>query len=184
MMNTFARRVAVLPSSIGWAGGIGLALLASACILGLSLLLPAREEGDNLLIELQQLESKLGRLAPAAQPVATVRQQFDEFLSSLPKQDQINAQLTLLHELAARNRLALRNGEYRTSSAKAGPIGRLQITVKTEGSYTDLRRFLQEIPAALPALAVSRLSMSRQKPSDTALEANVEFALYYTRAET
>ena len=131
-----------------------------------------------------QLERKLGRLDPAAQPVATLSQQLGEFLSSLPRQDQINAQLTLLHELAARNHLTLRNGEYRTTSAKGGPIGRLQITVKTEGSYTDLRRFLRELPAALPALALSRLSTSRQKPSDTALETNVEFALFYARAET
>ena len=74
-------------------------------------------------------------------------------------------------------------GRFATS-AKGGPIGRLQITVKTEGSYTDLRRFLRELPAALPALALSRLSTSRQKPSDTALETNVEFALFYARAET
>ncbi len=183
-MNAFIRRIAVLPSSIGWTGGIGLALLVSACVLGLTLLLPAQEVNDNLGIELQQLERKPGTASSPAWTVTTVRQQLDEFLSSLPRQDQINAQLTLLHELAARNHLELRNGEYRTTTGKGGRIGRLQITVRTEGSYTDFRRFLQELPAALPALSVSRLSMSRQKPSDAALETNVEFALFYTKAET
>lgn len=183
-MNAFTRRMAILPTSIGWTGGVGLALLVSASVLGLSLLLPAWDESDSLTDELQHLERRVGKAASPAQPVATLRQQLDEFLSSLPKQDQINAQLNLLHELAARHRLTLRNGEYRTTSGKGGPIGRLQITVKTDGSYTDFRRFLQELPAVLPAVSVSRLSMSRQKPSDGALETNVEFALFYTRAET
>ena len=183
-MKAFTRRIAILPSSLGWTGGIGLALLVSACVLSLTLLLPAWEESDVLGNELQQLESKLGPVASAAQPVSTLRQQLDEFLPSLPRQDQINAQLTLLHELAARNHLALRNGEYRTTTGKGGHIGRLQITVRTDGSYTDIRRFLRELPAVLPALAVSRLAMSRQKPSDATLETNVEFALFYMKAET
>lgn len=183
-MNAFTRRLAVLPSSIGWTGGIGLALLVSACVLGLTLLLPALQEGDNLSNELRQMGRKAGTSPSTALPPATLRRQLDEFLSSLPRQDQINAQLTLLHELAARNHLALRNGEYRTTSGKGGPIGRLQITVKTQGSYTDFRRFLQEVPEVLPALSVSRLSMSRQKPSDVSLETNVEFALFFMRAET
>lgn len=183
-MNALTRRAAVVPSSIGWTGGIGLALLASACVLGLSLLLPAREESDALHHELQQLERKLITAGSPEGPATSLRQQFDEFFSSLPRQDQINAQLALLNELAARNHLTLRNGEYRTTSGKGGRIARLQITLRTQGSYSDVRRFLQELPTLLPALSVSRLSMSRQKPSDTALETNVEFALFYTRAET
>ena len=79
-MKGLSRRIAFLPSSIGWTGGIGLALLFSACVLGFTLLLPAREEGDSLRDELLQLERKLGRLDPAAQPVATLSQQLGEFL--------------------------------------------------------------------------------------------------------
>ena len=183
-MNGFAQRLGGVPSAIGRAGGIGLALLLSACILGLSLLLPARQEGEDLKQGLQQLERKLGAAAAPARPTADLRQQLDEFLSSLPPQDQINAQLAQLNDLAARNHLPLKNGEYRTTSGKAGRIGRLQITAKMQGSYADFRRFLQELPATLPALALSRVSISRQKPSDTALEINVEFALFYTRAGT
>ena len=128
-MNAFTRRLAILPSTIGWMGGIGLALLVSACVLGLTLLLPAWDEGDHLDNELKQMGRKLGTSVSPEQPIATLRQQLDEFLASLPKQDQINAQLTLLHELAARHRLVLRNGEYRPTSGKGGVIGRLQITV-------------------------------------------------------
>lgn len=183
-MNAFSRRIAALPSSIGWPGVIGLALLVSACVLGWTQLLPAREENDNLNIKLKLLEQKLGNATTHVQPVTSQRRQLDDFLSSLPRQAQINAQLTRLHELAGRNHLTLRNGEYRTTNGKDGRIGRLQITVKTEGSYMDLRRFLQELPTVLPTLSVNHLSMSRHKPSDATLEANVEFALFYTRTES
>src|SRR5690349_1112934 len=138
-MKTFTRRLAILPSAIGWTGGIGLAMLVSACVLGVTFLLPAWDESVNLSHEVQQLERNPGLVASPTQPVTSLRQQLDEFVSSLPKQDQINVQLTLLHELAARHRLTLRYGEYRTTTGKSGRIGRLQITVKTEGSYTDFR---------------------------------------------
>ncbi|MGH8677285.1 MAG: GspMb/PilO family protein, partial [Burkholderiales bacterium] len=78
----------------------------------------------------------------------------------------------------------LRIGEYRATTSKGGRISRLQITVKSQGSYPDLRRFLRELPAVLPALSVSRLSMTRQRSSDATLETAVEFSLFYTRAET
>lgn len=161
-----------------------MALLAAAAVLGLTLLLPAREEANRLSSEIQQLTQKPGAAANAAPPATVLRQRFDAFASSLPAQDQINAQLTQLYDLAARNHLTLRNGEYRTSTSKGGRIGRLQITAKSEGSYTDFRRYMREIPETLPALSVSRFSMTRQKPSDVTLEIIVEFALFYTKAET
>lgn len=181
-MNSIFRHIAAMPASIGWTGGIGLALLFSACVLGWTLLLPALEESRNLGNELQLLESQSGSASSPAMPVTTLRQQLDEFLSSLPRQDQLNAQLTRLHELAASNHLVLRNGEYRTTTGKDGRIARLQIAVKTEGSYMDLRRFLQELPAELPALSISRFSMRRQTSSDDSLETNVELALYFSRS--
>lgn len=182
--NAFTQRIALIPSSIGWTGGIGLALLASACVLGATLLLPAREEADNLSHELQLLERSSAKRLSQEPQAASLRQQFDEFLSSLPGQDQINAQLDLLNKLAASHHLTLKNGEYRTATGKDGRIARLQITVRTQGSYTDFRRFLKELPEVLPAMSVSKISMSRQKASDTTLETNVEFALFYTRAKT
>ena len=183
-MNWIARRLAGLPSIIGWTGGIGAALLVSALVLGMTLLLPARDEGERFSEELQQLRRKSAAADPAAPPASALRRQLDEFASSLPGQEKVNAQLTQLYDLATRNHLTLRNGEYRTTTNKGGRISRLQITVRSEGNYTDFRRFLREIPAALPALSVSRFSITRQKPADVALETTVEFALFYTKTET
>jgi len=56
----------------------------------------------------------------------------------------------------------LRNGAYRTTSGKGERIGRLQITAKTEGSYTDFRHFCANSPQFAGTIS-QRLSMSRQK---------------------
>lgn len=165
-------------------GGIGLALAVSGCILGLTLLLPARQEGDQIGNELRQLESRLASAASPRKPAIDRRQQFEQFMSSLPRQDQINAHLVQLHELAASNHLQLSNGEYRNTISEGQRIANLRISVTTRGTYTDVCRFLQNLTAVSPALSLSRISLKRQKASDAVLEINVEFALFYTRAET
>ena len=182
-MSAFAQRIKILPSFVGWAGGLGLALLATALVLGLILLPPAWEESDALGSELQKLR-KSGADAPPERPGTSAQRQVDEFLSTLPRYAEVNDQLALLHSLAGRNGLALRTGEYRTTTGKSGRVGRLQVTVRTEGGYIDLQRFLRELPAVLPAIAVSRITMTRQKTSDASLDATMEFALFYTSLET
>ena len=183
-MDAISRRIARLPESIGWIGCVGCALIVSALVLATQLSVPARGENDALGSEVEQLEQQLrSKPSSAILPESNIRQQLDAFLGSLPRQDDINNQLNALHELASRHRLALKNGEYRTVAGRGGRVNRLQIAVKTECSYADLRRFLEEMPKILPAISLNRLSMSRQKLSDTTLETVAEFALFYTRNE-
>ncbi|MBI2319912.1 MAG: type 4a pilus biogenesis protein PilO [Betaproteobacteria bacterium] len=182
-MKTLAT-ISRLSTAIGWTGALGCALLASAIVLVLAHLLPAREEAHALGGELQRLERQTRSAPSAGLSEAALRQQLDAFLRSLPAQDALNGQLNRLHELAARHRLTLKNGDYRTVIAKGKRIHRLQISVKTEASYADLRRFLREVPAALPALSINRLSMTRQRLSDTRLETAVEFVLFFTGSES
>ena len=160
-----------------------MALLFSACVLGLSLLLPAREDSENMRKELRLLNDKLASAGASSRPAAGMRQQLVEFLASLPRQDQINAQLAQLNELAASHRVVLKNGVYRTTTGKDGRVGRLQISVSTQARYADFRSFLQALSADMPAMSVSRISLSRQKRVDTTLESTIEVALFFQRAE-
>lgn len=183
-MDAISRRFARLAATLGWAGGLGCALLGSALVLVFVHLLPAREETVLLENEIQRLESQLRSAPYSAFPEATLRQQMEAFLSSLPRQNAINSQLNGLHELAARHHLTLKNGDYRTTIAKGGKIHRLQIAVKTQASYADMRRFLRDVPGALPAWSLNRISMTRQKLSDTTLETAVEFVMFYAGNES
>ena len=183
-MRIVGHRIVLLSSPTGWAGAIGLIALVVAGVLGVTLLLPAIEEGEDLQSEVGRLQTRIASSGTAARPVNDMHLQMDEFLSSLPREDQINAQLTLLNELAALNQVALKNGVYRTTSGKGAHVGELQISMKTDASYMDLRHFLQTIPEVLPALSVGRVSLIRQKRSDSAIESNLEFVLFFLRSGT
>lgn len=182
-MNTTLQRLARLPAVIGWAGGLGLALLAAALILAARLLVPAYGENNILREEVQRLEGN--QASPSAPlPAAEFHQQLEAFLSTLPQQDQINTLLNTLNELASRRHLLLKTGEYRTAGGTTGRISRLQITVKTGGEYRDLRDFLRNAAKALPSVALVRIAVARQKLSDTSLDASLEFALFLRMPES
>lgn len=181
-MATLPRTISRFPAIIGWPGGIGLALLGAALILSMTLSLPTRNENASLNNEIRQTEPLLRQ--PSNTLSATdMRHRLDDFVGTLPRHDEINTTLNLLHDLAVRHHISLKNSDYRPAQNITDAIQRMRITVKTEGNYSDLRGFLREIPQALPALAIEHLSLTRQKISDTRLETVVEFTLFYSQAD-
>lgn len=181
-MATLPKIISRFPTMIGWPGGVGLALIGAALILTMTLSLPVLNENASLNNEIRQMEPLL-RQSPSTTSATDVRQRLDGFVGTLPRHDEINTTLNLLHDLAARHRLSLKNSDYRPTQNKTDGIRRMRITVKTEGGYSDLRGFLREIPQALPALAIEQLSLTRQKISDIRLETVVEFTLFYSQAD-
>jgi Tfp pilus assembly protein PilO len=181
-MAAFSKRIYTFPALIGWPGGLGLALLGAAGILAVMLLQPVQVQNSALNTEISKLNALL-RQPLNTTSAAEVRQKLDDFVKTLPAQYELNTTLNLLHELAARHHLSLKNSDYRPMQNKSDSIRRMHITVKTEGSYADVRGFLREIPEALPALAIEQFSLSRQKISDTRLETVVEFTLYYSHTD-
>lgn len=181
-MATLAKIISRFPAMIGWPGGIGIALLGAAVVMSVTLALPVRNENTSLQNEILQMKPLL-RQPSNTVSAGDVRQQLDDFVGELPRHDEINTTLNLLHDLAAKYHLSLKNSEYRPAQNKTDGIGRMRITIKTEGNYSDVRGFLQEIPQALPALAIEHLSLARQKISDTRLETIVEFTLFYSQTE-
>lgn len=171
-----------LPAQLGWSGGLGLALLGAAAILAYTLILPVRQDAAALRGEIQKLNADLQH-APASPPANSARQQLDAFIAALPSQNAINNALNELHSLATQHQLALKDSAYRPVPNASAAMRQLRISLKCEGSYTDLRHFLRAATLHLPALAVEQLSFSRQKISDTRLEAVVEFSLFYSAAD-
>lgn len=143
---------------------------------------PLAKENAELLTENRRLEPLLQRMPQASSPVSA-DQQLDEFIRKLPKAGDINVILNRLHQLMERHHQLLKNSEYQKDQSKTGKITRLGVTLKMEGNYPDLVRFLQEIRQSLPALAVDQISLTRQKISDTKLDAVIAFSLYYSQAE-
>ncbi len=181
-----SQALARIVDKAGWIGGIGLALLVSALVLLLSLSLPLHEENVQSRDELQRL-ARAARGAsnpdvPKKESAAEIQRRLETFHASLPQESVVNESINQLHELAGKHGFSINNGEYRSLPDKSGSIGRLHISCKTAGSYTGFRAFLREIRQALPALAISRIALTRQKLTETRLEAILEFDLFYLQA--
>ena len=176
-MNGRGGRVMREVARLGWSGGIGAALLLAAAVLAGFLTGPETQRRVALERELAGLEQKAARQVQSL-PTETPEQQLAAFRASLPRQGELNSLIENLHAVAAGRGLALRNGEYRASAAAAG-LGRMQVSFKTEGSYGDLRGFLAAAQAAVPALALGRCTLVRQRIADTKLEATLEFQFLY-----
>jgi len=159
-------------------GGVGLAMLCASACSGATLVAPCAMR--NLRLE------KRGA-APAGamrqRPVATRRCGRGSSMSFwlAARADAVNNHITSLHEVAARHRLALKTGEYRPASGARGKMGELRIAVNTEGNYRALRNFLAEVQGAMPFVALNRCSFSRRKIGDAALQADLEFTLFYAQ---
>lgn len=164
---------------IGWPGGVGAAMLGAALILSVTSLLPVRDENASLQGDISQMQALLRQ--PQSHSVSDTHQQLDAFMASLSSHEDLNSSLNLLHELAARHGLSLKNSEYRPAKNRTGRIQQLRITVKTEGEYAKLRSFLQKISETLPTLAIRQLSLSRRTISDVQLETAIEFTLFYSQ---
>lgn len=176
-MNLRAASLARHAAALGWTGGVGLAMLVAAAVLAVSLTWPQVQRRTALEAELTALAARDARQAQA-RPAETPEQQLARFRASLPRQGEINGLIDTLHAVAAARGLSLRNGEYR-AIAGAGGLGRLQISFKTDGGYADLRGFLREAQAAMPALVLGRCTLSRPRIADTRLESALEFQLLY-----
>lgn len=172
-MHTLSR----IPHLIGWVGGLGISLIGAAIITHITLAMPLRNENSGLENEINVTQNLLRE----PQPQTGALKQLNEFINDFPAREELNNALNQLHKLAAQHHLSLKNSEYHPSPNQAGQIQYLRITVKTEGEYTNLRLFLEEIGKTLPTLAVTKISLTRQKISELRLDTTVEFTLYFSQ---
>ncbi|MFA6015750.1 MAG: type 4a pilus biogenesis protein PilO [Gallionellaceae bacterium] len=174
-MHTLSR----IPHLIGWVGGLGVSLIGAALITFISLTAPQQNENDAIELEINAMQDLLRE--PRA--VSGTHQQLNDFIDKIPTREELNNALNQLHKLAAQHHLSLKNSEYHPSPNQTGQIQQLRITVKTEGEYTNLRLFLEEISSNLPTLAITKIALGRQKISEVRLDTTIEFILYFSQPE-
>jgi len=65
---------------------------------------------------------------------------------------------------------------------KVGKLVRYQMTLPVKGEYPQIRKFLTDLPGALPAVALENVQFERQKIADPNVEAKIRLVLYMERA--
>lgn len=175
---TMARMLRLL----GRPGVLAIGLLVIIPPFYFSALAPAQEH----LEETRRSVLALREQARAGQSVGYVLQRPDEQLAAFyrvfPEQRNSPKLLEKLAALAEKNGLGLNEGEYRTAPDKGGRLLRFQMTLPVKGEYRQIRAFLSELSAEIPALALESVQFSRQSVADAEVEARIRLALYLEQA--
>lgn len=104
------------------------------------------------------------------------------FYRKFPVEGQTPQLLEKLVALAANHGLSLNDGEYKATRDKVGRLVRYQVTLQVRGQYPQIRKFLTDLPDALPFVALENVQLERQKVADSKLEAKIKLLFYLEQA--
>jgi Tfp pilus assembly protein PilO len=159
-------------SRTGRTGLLGLALLASSGIFYLSTQQPL--EG-----EIAQLREDLaGAQAHAAKAPQAAASDAPRSLKALPQRNEIPKLLAVLLKQADAAQLTIDSAKYEIVATRTGALVRYQVAFPVSGPYTEIRGFIDSTLAAMPALAIEELSISRKSIADPSVEAQIRMTLF------
>lgn len=118
------------------------------------------------------------RPAPAVEASPPPSARLDQFYAGFPEAGEIPAVIRSLLEIAGKHALALDQGQYRLVSEPGGMVMRYQMKLPVRGTYPQLRAFVEQALAQLPALALDSVEFRREAVGAAGLESVVEFSLY------
>ncbi|MDD5298628.1 MAG: hypothetical protein PHU46_17130 [Rhodocyclaceae bacterium] len=160
-------------------GGRGTVLLLILCLSAAALAVWSwglRRNVSELSGQLMRAEAlwqeRQKEKAPRVDPMAGM-------LRTLPTRAEINSEIFRLQDLAATHRVELGEADYGFSAAEPPLGGLVRVRFRTRSGYGELRDFLRAAHESLPALALARLSMERQRIADSRMEVSLEFVLYF-----
>jgi hypothetical protein len=156
----------------GRLGLSGLALLLASAVFLVSTYIPLAHELDSLR---EQAKS------PSPRTVADSTSVGDSgaaLLRSLPARGQMPALLGVLVQQADAAHLSIDTGKYESTALKSGAVMTYKISFPVTGPYPQVRRFIDATLAALPAAAVSELSITRKAIGDSAVEAQIRLTVF------
>ncbi|HEX4152457.1 MAG TPA: type 4a pilus biogenesis protein PilO [Steroidobacteraceae bacterium] len=159
-------------SRTGRAGLAGLGLLGASGIFYLSTQRPLQGEIAQLRADLA------GAQAHAAKAPQGAASNAPRSLNSLPQRTEIPRLLAVLLHQADAAQLTIDSAKYEIGATRTGALVRYQVAFPVSGPYARIRGFVDSTLAAMPALAVEELSISRKSIADPAVEAQIRMTLF------
>jgi Tfp pilus assembly protein PilO len=160
-----------------WPGLLGLALIVFALAFYAFATAPMRARLAALEAQRADLAARVGARGAGAQP-ATQRSQLSNFYAFFPVTRALPDLLGAIERAAKSSGLRLERGEYRLSQERGFPLARYQVTLPLQGSYGDVRGFVNAVLDAVPAAALEELALKREQIGDPLVEARVRFVLF------
>lgn len=156
----------------GRLGLSGMALLAGGLVFLISAHLPLAHEVEDL-----QWRLTSGR-AKAVEIPARMSDYGTDVLHSLPSRAQMPELLGVVLHQADASHLRLDTGKYETTLLKSSGVVSYQISFPVTGPYPQVRQFIDATLTAIPAAAISELSLTRKTIGDAAVEAQIRMTVF------
>jgi len=169
-----ARGVAIL----GLPGILGLGLLVFVAAFSFSTLRSEQMRLDNLRQQAAKAREQRAAQADAPAGPITPADRLAAFYGFFPQPAALPDLLQKVFVAAKGQGLQLEHGEYRVLADNAGGLTQFQVTLPLHGSYPQIRKFLDEAMAQIPALSLDSIQFDRQKVGDATVDANVKLALF------
>ena len=160
-----------------WPALLACALLLACGVVYVQRVQPGAAEVAALSDEIDRLR-RAGDAPVAAEKPLSPAEQLDVFYAFFPANDAQTDVLDRIFAAAAKENLALPQGEYHWSKERQGSLNRYGITLPLKGPYPGLRRFMAQILKENPSLSLDAVSFGRQTVSDIGVDAQVHFTLY------
>lgn len=180
-VNAAIARLRAAVEELGRAGVVGIALLGFAAAFYASALAPLATELGDLRAEADDLQRRLqpggGRGA-----TGTPAEQLAAFYAFFPAPQSSPDWLGRINAAAKAKGLVLRSGEYKLERSADRKLARYQITLPVAGSYAQIRGFVAQVLADVPAAALEEITLRRESVSSPTLEARIRLTLYLRSA--
>ena len=159
---------------LGRVGGLGIALLFGCAVFFVTAVRPVEDEFAGLQEQrvAEELAQRTGR------PVLDDAAQLAQFVAFFPDADSTAEWLARLYAAAEQERLVLAQGTYkRRGDSELGLIA-YQVTLPVRGTYGEVRRFIAQVLADVPAAALESVQFQRERSADGAIDARIVLVLH------
>jgi Tfp pilus assembly protein PilO len=177
-MNPYVARLRARVESLGTAGVVGVALVVFAATLYATAVAPLSAERARLRAEAERMQQRLQMSGSPAGVKGTLAEQLATFYAFFPPPQSSPDWLGKIHAAAKAKGLVLQSGEYKLERSPESRLARYQITLPVTGSYAQLRGFVGQVLADVPAAALEEITLRRESVSSPRLEARIRLTLY------
>ncbi len=178
-MSPAIERLREIVEALGPAGVVGVALLVFATAFYGTAAVPRAQERATLRAEADRMQERLrmsGALAGGAK--GTLAEQLATFHAFFPPPQSSPDWLGRIHAAAKAKGLVLQSGEYKLERSADSRLARYQIVLPVAGSYAQIRGFVGQVLADVPAAALEEIVMRRENVASPRLEARIRLTLY------
>jgi Tfp pilus assembly protein PilO len=177
-MNPYVARLRERIEAIGTAGVVGVALLVFAAALYATAVAPRAQERTSLQAEADRMQQRLKTNGSLRGGGGSLAEQLARFYAFFPPPQTSPDWLGKIHAAAKAKGLVLQSGEYKLERSPDSRLARYQITLPVTGSYAQLRGFVGQVLADVPAAALEEITLRRESVSSARLEARIRLTLY------